>query len=281
MRYLCFDNQIQTMVLLKKEGTVDTIEGAYQDNETTIPGTPYYVKCPWQFRFSTNALWNVKFIFGKDNDDTLKVYQNHPTNHATAVVEDAGIGFPNYVRMFYKTTKTNQAGIHPNDTNLADDYRTYVGDRVNHNMLADLDTSDYSLTYQVDMNIETNKLRLRSLPIVQDDFVANVMNRVRFAFPSKTTYLQRQEVVCVKFVPASRTYQGYEGYNNGMHLQFDGEGHKVISQRGSSNEEYLVFAENTRLSNGTFIQKGQPYKLSSSEIIVEEGTNMVLHIWKT
>lgn len=282
MRYLSFENQIQTLVVQRKVNQVEVLEGAYQDDETRVTQTPYYVKCPWQFRFSLEGLYDIKLIFGAGNDDALKVYQNHPVAHANAKLDDDAIGLPNSIRLFYKTTRNDSPSIHPSDNNLADDYTTSVGDVVTYNMLTNLDMSDYSVSYSVDMNIEANKERLRSLPIVdQHDFVANVMNRARFAFPGKTTFLQQQEMICVKFVPASRTYNGYEGYNNGLHLQFNGEGPKLIEQRGLSDEEYLVFAGATTLTDGTVINKGQPYKLRSQSIEVSEGTNMILHIWRS
>lgn len=279
MRFLCFNNQIQTIVLNKGANDVDLVEGGYQDDETIINDTPYWVRCPWQFRFGLDAKWVLKLVFGRDNDTALKVYQNHPISHPNQKLSDQSLSFPNHVRLFWKLPQNTAPGIHPNDNNLDVDGVTQLpGDVVTHNMVTSLDQTDYSLSYEVDMDIETNKLRLRSLPIVVDDFIPDVMNKARFAYPSKTTYLQQQKIICVKFLPVARSYQSYQGWNNGLHLQFADDGPKTIQKKGV--EDYLIFAGQTITTSDVIINRGQPYKLNSDSIEVDPGTNMILHIWK-
>lgn len=274
MRYLCFDNQIQTLLVNHWEGQEDIMEGAYQDSENQVSDIPYYVKCPWQFRFGIGCKFKLSHVFGIGNDTSLKVYQNHPVSQITNSISNA-------VRLFYSTPLTAGPGIKRSEHNLLSDGTQGPGQVITHNMLTQMDHSDYSVSYEVDMDIETNKDRIRELDIVDEtDFVPDVMHKRRLAFPSKTTYHTSHDTICVKFLPVARTYQSYEGYNDGLHLQFQGEGTKTISKKGSTNNEWLVFCQDTVTTQGVALNRGQPYQLSSPSVTVQDGTNMILHIWQ-
>lgn len=282
-RFLCFNNQIQTFKMANPIYD-EIIEGSIPSPENAIPQTPYLVKCPWQVRFSTTAKFKVKMVFGKDHDTALKIYQNHPLLHPNVRMNELGLGIGNFQRLFYKNPITNLVGYHPDEVNLSQDRLSQAqGDVIKYSAITQLDETDYSITYDVDMDIEANKSRIKAMPFVVDDFVEDFMNRARFAFPVMTIPTNDYEIICTKFVPKPVAYGTYDNYNNGAHLIFAGDGPVTISQKGTSTtkEEYLIFSDSTQLTDGTQINAGQPYKLGSASIEVQDTTNIVLHIWKS
>lgn len=276
-----FNDTLQSHKMTCANGSVMIIEGEVPDTDVAVSGVSYNVKCPWQLSFGVGNNWNLKIVYGQDLDTALKVYQNHPiAQQAIALDDDVGYGYhTNFYRLFLKLPNS-QPGILPSDFNLADDYRTQLEgqDVIKHNMIVDMDMTDYSVSYEIDMDIETNKARILSLPIVDENqFVPNIMLASRPSFPGYKTHLKENQMSCVRFMPVQRTFESYDTYNNGLHLQFANE-ELTISKKGTF--DFLVFAQPVTVGEVT-VPRSRPVNLTSDSITIPAGaTNMVLHIWK-
>lgn len=169
------------------------------------------------------------------------------------------------LRMFSKLKNSDHWGIFP--------------DEVDENMTVEeafeIDGNDIILP--VNQRIEDLKHRIRNLEILdEEDYVDNFWMGNRFGRPTTVTYLNACKFMCATFNPMIK----WHSFQNGAWFQFLDEGPKKIIRKGS-NENWFLAARTTRLTDGTRIQAGVPYKWDQrGSLEVQDKTNILLHIYR-
>lgn len=169
------------------------------------------------------------------------------------------------LKMFSKLKGSDQWGIFP--------------DQVDENMTIEqafeIDGNDIILP--VNQRIEDLKHRIRNIEVLdEDDYIENFWLDNRFGRPTTVTYINACKFVCATFHQELKKFT----YNNGAWFQFQDEGPKTIVRKGS-NENWFLAARDTRLTDGTRIQAGVPYKWDQrGSLEIQDKTNILLHVYR-
>lgn len=259
MTVYVIDQQLQTVTINRRVGSIEPYSGAVPSTENALTGVNWHTKCPWQITLSTGSITQMKLFYGVKYDTEFRSHMRSPAPRLAHAFD-----VPNAYRLFVRLKGRDEVGW-------------FRGELENVPMVDcfDFDGSNYSVSYLIDWRLAERKQRLSDL-CAGETYIPNVMHTSKPSFAGQIEWLDDCSEVCVKFVPKD-FYGEYDKWENGMHIQTVEKGTFTINKRGAG-KNYIILTNPGITSNGVTLHRGQPYTLQSSSIELQGNDNYILHI---